>query len=68
MPSKDRELVSPPPTLAGLQQLSGPAPDWLAKELGKAAGKSAEQLSQPAIQRHGGEPRDDIAVLVLNRN
>jgi serine phosphatase RsbU (regulator of sigma subunit) len=51
---------------------SGDDPDWLAKELGKAAGKSAdeiaEQLSQAAIQRHGGEPRDDIAVLVLNRN
>jgi serine phosphatase RsbU (regulator of sigma subunit) len=46
-------------------------PDWLAKELAEAAGKSAdgiaEHLSQAAIQRHGGEPRDDIAVLVLNR-
>jgi serine phosphatase RsbU (regulator of sigma subunit) len=46
-------------------------PDWLAKELGKWAGKSAdeiaEHLSQAAIKRHGGEPRDDIAVLVLHR-
>jgi serine phosphatase RsbU (regulator of sigma subunit) len=47
-------------------------PDWLAKELGKAAGESAdeiaERLSQAAIERHGGEPRDDIAVLVLHRH
>lgn len=46
-------------------------PDWLPKELGKAAGKSADQiaerLAQAAIKRHGGQPRDDIAVLVLNR-
>jgi serine phosphatase RsbU (regulator of sigma subunit) len=46
-------------------------PDWLEKELGKAAGKSADQiaetLAQAAIKRHGGEARDDIAVLVLNR-
>jgi serine phosphatase RsbU (regulator of sigma subunit) len=46
-------------------------PDWLAKELGKAVGESAdeiaERLSQAAIERHGGEPRDDIAVLVLHR-
>ncbi len=46
-------------------------PDWLPKELGKAAGKSADQiaerLAQTAIKRHGGQPRDDIAVLVLNR-
>src|SRR4051794_2760085 len=25
MPARDRELVSPPPTLAGLKELSGPA-------------------------------------------
>jgi serine phosphatase RsbU (regulator of sigma subunit) len=47
-------------------------PAWLEKELGTAAGKNAdeiaEQLSQAAIKRHGGEPRDDIAVLVLHRH
>ena len=50
---------------------SGDDPEWIAKELGKAAGESADQiaerLSKAAIERHGGEPRDDIAVLVLNR-
>jgi serine phosphatase RsbU (regulator of sigma subunit) len=50
----------------------GDDPDWLTNELSKSAGKSAdeiaEHLSQAAIQRHGGEPRDDIAVLVLHRN
>jgi serine phosphatase RsbU (regulator of sigma subunit) len=49
----------------------GDDPDWLSNELGKVAGKSAdeiaEHLSQAAIERHGGEPRDDIAVLVLHR-
>lgn len=47
-------------------------PEWLARELAKSAGKGAdeiaEELSQAAIQRHGGEPRDDIAVLVLHRS
>ena len=47
-------------------------PDWLTKELSKFAGKSAdeiaERLAQAAIKRHGGEPRDDIALLVLHRN
>jgi serine phosphatase RsbU (regulator of sigma subunit) len=47
-------------------------PDWLTKELAKSAGMSAdeiaERLAQAAIKRHGGEPRDDIAVLVLHRN
>jgi serine phosphatase RsbU (regulator of sigma subunit) len=46
-------------------------PEWLASEVGKAAGSSAdeiaERLAQAAIQRHGGEARDDIAVLVLHR-
>jgi serine phosphatase RsbU (regulator of sigma subunit) len=46
-------------------------PDWLARQLAKAAGKSAdeiaEQLAQAAVERHGGEPRDDIAILVLYR-
>jgi serine phosphatase RsbU (regulator of sigma subunit) len=49
----------------------GDDPDWLEKELGKATGKSADEiaeaLAQAAIKRHGGEARDDIAVLVLNR-
>jgi serine phosphatase RsbU (regulator of sigma subunit) len=47
-------------------------PDWLTEELSGAAGKTAdeiaERLSQAAIERHGGEPRDDIAVLVLHRH
>ncbi len=47
-------------------------PDWLAREVAKSNGRSAEEiaedLSQAAIRRHGGEPRDDIAVLVLRRN
>src|SRR3954471_20479207 len=47
-------------------------PEWLEKELGKASGKGAdeiaEMLSQAAIKRHGGEARDDIAVLVLHRH
>ena len=46
-------------------------PDWLADQLAAYAGKSADEiaegLSQAAIRRHGGEPRDDIAILVLNR-
>ncbi|MFL5907608.1 MAG: PP2C family protein-serine/threonine phosphatase [Solirubrobacterales bacterium] len=49
----------------------GDDPDWLAKQLAKSAGKSADQiaerLAQAAINRHGGEPRDDIAILVLHR-
>jgi len=49
----------------------GDDPDWLSNELGKVAGRSADEiaghLSQAAIDRHGGEPRDDIAVLVLHR-
>jgi serine phosphatase RsbU (regulator of sigma subunit) len=46
-------------------------PDWLAQQLAKSAGKSAdeiaERLAQAAIKRQGGEPRDDIAILVLHR-
>jgi serine phosphatase RsbU (regulator of sigma subunit) len=46
-------------------------PDWLPKQLAKSTGKSAdeiaEHLARAAIRRHGGEPRDDIAVLVLHR-
>jgi serine phosphatase RsbU (regulator of sigma subunit) len=47
-------------------------PNWLTKQLAKAAGKGpdeiAQKLTQAAVKRHGGEPRDDIAVLVLHRN
>jgi len=47
-------------------------PEWLAEELSRSAGQSAdeiaEHLSQAAIERHGGEPRDDIAILVLHRH
>jgi serine phosphatase RsbU (regulator of sigma subunit) len=47
-------------------------PDWLAKQIAEFAGKSAneiaEALANAAIERHGGEPRDDIAILVLHRN
>jgi serine phosphatase RsbU (regulator of sigma subunit) len=47
-------------------------PEWLEKELGEASGKGADEiaelLSQAAIKRHGGEARDDIAVLVLHRH
>jgi serine phosphatase RsbU (regulator of sigma subunit) len=46
-------------------------PDWLAKQIAEAAGKNADEiaeaLAQAAIKRHGGEPRDDIAILVLHR-
>jgi serine phosphatase RsbU (regulator of sigma subunit) len=46
-------------------------PDWLEGELERAAGHNADQiaerLAQAAIERHGGEPRDDIAILVLHR-
>jgi serine phosphatase RsbU (regulator of sigma subunit) len=46
-------------------------PEWLTKELSHSAGKSADeiadQLAKAAVERHGGEPRDDIAILVLHR-
>jgi serine phosphatase RsbU (regulator of sigma subunit) len=46
-------------------------PDWLADQLAAYAGKSADEIAeavaQAAIKRHGGEPRDDIAILVLSR-
>jgi serine phosphatase RsbU (regulator of sigma subunit) len=46
-------------------------PEWLANELSKEVGRSADEiadrLAQAAIARHGGEARDDIAVLVLHR-
>jgi serine phosphatase RsbU (regulator of sigma subunit) len=47
-------------------------PGWLAKELTQVAGKTADEIAQwiahAAINRHGGEPRDDIAILVLHRS
>jgi serine phosphatase RsbU (regulator of sigma subunit) len=47
-------------------------PEWLTKQLAKVAGKSADEiaeaLAQAAVKRHGGEPRDDIAILVLHRH
>jgi serine phosphatase RsbU (regulator of sigma subunit) len=47
-------------------------PDWLAKRIAEFAGKSADEIAQAlataAIERHGGEPRDDIAILVLHRS
>jgi len=46
-------------------------PDWLPKEVATAASSSAdeiaERLAQATVKRHGGEPRDDIAILVLHR-
>jgi serine phosphatase RsbU (regulator of sigma subunit) len=47
-------------------------PDWLKDQIAVAAGKNAdeiaERLAQAAIERHGDELRDDIAILVLHRN
>jgi serine phosphatase RsbU (regulator of sigma subunit) len=47
-------------------------PNWLVNEVAESAGKSADEiaeaLAQAAIERHGGEPRDDIAILVLHRS
>jgi len=44
---------------------------WLATQLTKVAGDSperiAERVAAAAIRRQGGEPRDDIALLVLRR-
>ena len=46
-------------------------PDWFAEQVANCAGRSADEiaegLAQAAIERHGGEPRDDIAILVLHR-
>jgi serine phosphatase RsbU (regulator of sigma subunit) len=46
-------------------------PDWLLKQLARAAGGNADEvassLAEAAIKRNGGEPRDDIAILVLRR-
>jgi serine phosphatase RsbU (regulator of sigma subunit) len=47
-------------------------PEWLGKQIAEFAGKSADEIAEAladaAIERHGGEPRDDIAILVLHRN
>jgi serine phosphatase RsbU (regulator of sigma subunit) len=46
-------------------------PGWLSRQLEAAAGGSADEvaskLAEAAIKRNGGEPRDDIAILVLRR-
>ena len=34
----------------------------------RSADEIAEGLAEAAIERHGGEPRDDIAILVLHRS
>lgn len=45
---------------------------WLRKQASKLAGaapdKVADKLTSAAVRRHGGEPRDDIAVIVLQRS
>ena len=47
-------------------------PDWLKDQIAVATGQSAneiaERLAQAAVERHGGQLRDDIAILVLHRN
>ena len=47
-------------------------PNWFKDQIAVAAGKNAdeiaERLAQAAIERHGEELRDDIAILVLHRN
>jgi serine phosphatase RsbU (regulator of sigma subunit) len=46
-------------------------PDWLARQLAEAAGEGASEvaskLAEAAIKRQAGNPRDDIAILVLRR-
>jgi serine phosphatase RsbU (regulator of sigma subunit) len=47
-------------------------PNWFKDQIAVAAGKNAdeiaERLAQAAIERHGDELRDDIALLVLHRH
>jgi serine phosphatase RsbU (regulator of sigma subunit) len=47
-------------------------PDWFKDQVavttGKNADEIAERLARAAIERHGDELRDDIAILVLHRN
>jgi serine phosphatase RsbU (regulator of sigma subunit) len=46
-------------------------PGWLSRQLEGAAGGCADEvaskLAEAAVKRNGGEPRDDIAILVLRR-
>jgi serine phosphatase RsbU (regulator of sigma subunit) len=54
-----------------LSDRSSDDPAWLSRQLERAAGGSADEvaskLAEAAIKRNGGEPRDDIAILVLRR-
>jgi hypothetical protein len=47
-------------------------PDWFKDQIavttGKNADEIAERLARAAVERHGDELRDDIAILVLHRN
>jgi sigma-B regulation protein RsbU (phosphoserine phosphatase) len=47
-------------------------PDWLKDQIaistGEGADEIANRLAQAAVERHGGQLRDDIAILVLHRN
>ena len=47
-------------------------PDWFKDQIAVTTGKNAEEiadrLARAAIERHGDELRDDIAILVLHRN
>jgi serine phosphatase RsbU (regulator of sigma subunit) len=55
-----------------LSDRSSDDPAWLSRQLERAAGGSADEvaskLAEAAIKRNGGEPRDDIAILVLRRS
>jgi serine phosphatase RsbU (regulator of sigma subunit) len=42
--------------------------DQIAVSTGRGADEIAERLAQAAIERHGGELRDDIAILVLHNS
>jgi serine phosphatase RsbU (regulator of sigma subunit) len=47
-------------------------PKWFTQQIAEFAGRTADEiaeaLAEAALKRHGGEPRDDIAILVLHRN
>jgi serine phosphatase RsbU (regulator of sigma subunit) len=47
-------------------------PDWLKDQIAVATGNNSEEiadrLARAAIERHGDELRDDIAILVLHRS
>lgn len=55
----------------GADGRNGDEESWLVEQLARVAGKPpsriAEQIAAAAIRRQGGEPRDDIALLVLRR-